>query len=52
MKSLANQLTVAHHDRTDERVRTDASPPPLRKLQSSPQVLSIRACELGVHEVD
>jgi len=52
VKSLANDLTVPHNDRTHERIRADAPPPPLRKPQSPPQVLPIRACELGFHEVD
>jgi hypothetical protein len=52
MKPLADNLATTHNDGPDQRIGTDPPPPPLRKLQSPPQVLSIRICELGVHATD
>ena len=52
MKPLANDPPIAHNHSSDERIRADSPPPELCKLQRSPQMGSIRACELGFHETD
>jgi hypothetical protein len=42
MKPLADNLPVTHNDSSHKGVRADPPPPTLSKLQSSPQMTSIR----------
>ena len=52
VEPLADHLAVAHDHRSDQRIRADPPPPALGQLQRPLQVVSIRACELGVHATD
>jgi hypothetical protein len=49
VKPLTDHLAVTHDDRTNERIRADSTPPSLRKLKSSSQVLAIRGCKRRGH---
>jgi len=52
MKSLPDHLAIAHHNRSNEGIGTNPPAPVLSQLQSSHQVRSVRACELGFHATD
>jgi hypothetical protein len=49
VKALTDDLIITDDHRTDERIWTDFPPAALSKLESSPQVLSIRGCKRGSH---
>lgn len=52
MKPLTNHDAIPRNHRANKRIGTDAPEPALGKLKSSPQVLPIRGCQLGIHRTD
>jgi hypothetical protein len=50
MKPLADNLSITHDHRSNERVRAHSPTSALRQLKSPLQMRSIRACELGIHK--
>jgi hypothetical protein len=52
VEPLANHLAIAHYDRANERIRANPAASGLRKLQSTPEMRSIRGCGWGIHATD
>jgi hypothetical protein len=52
MKPLADHSPVPNEHGPYKWIGTDAPPPTLGKLQSTPQMSKIRDCELPIHATD